>query len=204
MYTGQTPSAVSAAAPAAPSSLEEFEEKYAVDVNGGILSIVERVNHQAVATFNLNPKMPQQDEHDASHFYNGTYYFILSTEQRNARRTVISKIVYSFERSQRAIKCVLGPLNDPYFIDQYLVHFGTGFNAPGPQYLHLPGFDSEITLYDLTRPLGQKVVKTIYLKDTPSQGFEGSIDPETKEICAFNCCSGDTQKFLISDLVIRV
>ena len=97
MDVGFNPSTASVTAPAASSSLEEFEEKYAVAVNGGILSIVERVNHQAVATFNLNPKIPKQDEHDASHFYNGIYYFILSSENRNPRQIVISKIVYSFE-----------------------------------------------------------------------------------------------------------
>lgn len=204
MFVGLNPGAASATAPATPSSLEEFEEKYAVVVNEGTVSIVERVNQQAVATFELNPKIPQQDERDPSHFNSGTYYFILSSEERNPRRTIIKKIVYSFELAQRSIKCVLGPLNDPHFIDQYLVHFGTGFNAPGPQYLHTPGFSSEITLYDLTRPRGQKVVKTIYLENTPSQGFEGSIDYEAKAICAFNCCRGDTQTYLISDLVIRV
>jgi len=172
------------------SSLEEFYEKYSIDVEEGEISVTDRIT-QLVLTKYMTKKDEKQcsDYCNPSHFYNGVYYFVLSSE-----RYTKAKYVYSYDLDKQSIKYILAPLTNPHFIQNLLVEFGSGFNTPGDQtYTHFNG-TGVIRIFDLTRPQGQREIKKHFVEGGCG-GWDGSIDEESKEICAFDHVTGETKTF---------
>ena len=88
--------------------IDEFEEKYSIEVKGDLIEVVDRVNQQALATLKIPPDDPQYKSrsHD-SHFHKGTYYFVLDSINYKCRD------VYSFTLSNKSIRCRYSPVNNP-------------------------------------------------------------------------------------------
>ncbi len=178
------------------STIEEFHEKYSVNVDKGIIAVTDKISKLVLADFTTNKDQQQySDVYNPSHFHNGIFYFVLSSE-----KYVKAKYVYSFDPSIKTIKCILSPAQDPRFIDSRLVNFGSGFNLPGNQLYSFSG-TGVITIYDLDCPQGQREVKKHIIKDGSNGGWDGNIDEETKEVTAFDHMTGMKHRFPIFDKV---
>lgn len=178
------------------SSFEEFHEKYSVNVDKGIIAITDKISKLVLADFTTNKDQQQySDVYNPSHFHNGMFYFVLSSE-----KYVKAKYVYSFDPSIKSIKCILSPAQDPRFIESRIVNFGSGFNLPGYQSYSFNG-TGVIAIYDLTIQQGKKEVKKHILEGGSSGGWDGDIDEETKEATAFDHVTGKKHRFPIFDKV---
>ena len=177
------------------SSLEEFDEKYSVGLDKGIISLTERTTKLVLTKFSTKKEDRCIDYANPSHFYEGIYYSVLSSEKYpNA------KYVYNCDPNQSSIKCIFYPLTNPHFIKNLLVNFGTGFTTPGPQSYDHSG-TGVITVYDLTIQQGKKEIKKIFVEDGGCGGWDGSIDEESEEIVAFDHVRGTRLTFSVFDRV---
>jgi hypothetical protein len=176
------------------TSLSAFEQKYEVEVENGLVSLVERVNKKVIATLQTPLEDQLCRDYGPTHFHNGNYYYAFGSSKWKSR------FVYRFDLKERLIKHVLDRAHDPKFIDNLLVDFGTGFNVPGPQTRHLCK-QAVITIYDLNRPDGNRKVKTLKTPDCRPGGFDGTIDEESRVIEAFDWELGNTCRFRIDDIL---
>jgi len=182
--------------PKAPSefvaSLEEFQRRYSLHVDQGIIQIVDRTSNLVIARL-TTPTEKQCKSYYAPHFYEGNYYFVLTSERYPV------KYVYSFNLQDTSIKCIFSPSHHPHFFESRLIEFGTGFNTPGPQRSFRSG-QGVIKVYDLTqRPL--KEVNHIVIEGGGGYGWDGEIDKEEREITAFCHVKGTTHRFPIFNKV---
>ena len=178
------------------SSFEEFHEKYSVNVDKGLIAVTDKISKLVLAEFTTNKDQQQySDVYNPSHFHNGIFYFVLSSE-----KYVKAKYVYSFDLSIKSIKCILSPAQDPHFVESRLVNFGSGFNLPGNQLYNFSG-TGVITIYDLTIQQGTKEVKKHFVENGSNGGWDGGIDENTKEVTAFDHITGEKYRFPIFDKI---
>jgi hypothetical protein len=175
------------------SSLEEFEQMYSVKVDAGIVSVTDLTNKLVRSKLDTKKVDRCIDYGDPTHFHDGIYYFVLSSE-----KYINAKHVYSYNQNQNSIKCIFSPLTNPHFIKNRLVNFGSGFTSPGPQHYNHSG-TGVITVYDLTIQQGKKEIKKIFVKDGSNGGWDGSI--ENEEIHAFDHVTGEIREYPIFDKV---
>ena len=180
------------------SSLEEFNQKYSVDVVEGIILVTDRINNCVLKKYTTKKEEDQFSDWEAPHFHNGIFYFVLSSH-----RYTRAKYVYSFDPNKQSINSMLGPLRNPNFIENLLVEFGSGFTTPGEQIVETGMRNGEgiIKIYDLHRSQGQREIRKIFVKDGAGYGWDGGIDEEKKEITAFDHVTGTDYKFPIFDKV---
>jgi hypothetical protein len=183
-------------APIAPvTSVREFASRYSVNVDQGIIQIVDRATDLVLATLTTPPEEKQR-KYYPSHFYEGVYYFVLNSKCSTAKH------VYGFNLQNRAIEYLFAPSHHPHFFESRFIEFGTGFNIPGPQ-VNDPFFKTGqgiIKVYDLTqRPFRE--VNHITVQGGGGCGWDGEIDTETKEITAFCHVKGITRRFPIFEKV---
>ncbi len=177
------------------TSVREFASRYSVNVDKGIIQIVDRTTNLVLVTL-ATPSEEKQRKYYPTHFHEGIYYFVLNSKCSAA------KYVYAFNLENKAIEYIFGPSHHPHFFESRLIEFGDGFNIPGPQ-VKDPFFATGkgvIKVYDLTqRP--PKQVNHIDVKDGGGFGWDAEIDKETKEIKAACHVKGITQRFPILDKV---
>lgn len=183
-------------APQPITSVDEFESKYSVNVDQGIINIVDRATHLVLATLATPPQEKQYKSFHPSHFYEGNYYFVLSSQCYTA------KYVYMFNLQIKSIQCVFGRSHDPHFFESRFIEFGAGFNIPGSQrndHKFRSG-QGVIKVYDLThQPF--KLVKHINVEDGGGFGWDGKVDKEKREIAACDQSKEITLRFSIFDEV---
>lgn len=177
------------------SSVEEFQQKYNISVDNGIISIAEKVTCVLVAA--LQTKKEDQrcwDASNPSHVYHGIYYFVLSSNRYT------SKYVYSFDPSKKSIQCRIGPLLNPHFFKNLVVEFGTGFIRQGHHEIFYDG-GGIIMIYDLTHAQGAKEVRKHILNADSKSGWKGNLDKESQKIYASDLETGGKREFSLSDLL---
>lgn len=176
-------------------SLEEFRQKFSLTVESGEISIMERVHNLVLAKHMTKEGEGRYREvWDPDYFYQGKYYFVLSSSKYTE-----AKYVYSCDLKERSIRCILAPMRNVHFFKNLLINFSTGFQVPGDQN---PGMlmrmgTGVVVVYDLTKEAGQRQVNKILVENGSGMGWEGSIDEEKEEIHAFDYVRGEIRKFPI-------
>lgn len=170
------------------SAVREFEDNYSIEVgNDAVVSVIDRTNNLALAK--LQTKKDDDlylDPCEPSHFYQGKYYFVLSSN-----RYTKAKFIYCYDLSKRTIKHDINAPRNVFFYENLLINCGIGFNVPGPSESFLDG-SGIVHIYDLTITQGKREVYKEILKDGCGSGWDASIDEATREIKAFDHVNGNT------------
>ncbi len=112
------------------------------------------------------------------------HYFIFES-----KRSERCNYVYSFNQTTHKLTCILSPLQDPHFVGDRVVEFGSGCNEEppyGPTFgAAYGGIKAAIRIFDLTLPQGHKEVKH-HVIESPAGPWKCWIDPQEKMIHATN------------------
>jgi hypothetical protein len=179
------------------TSVSEFASRYSVNIDQGIIQIVDRTTDLVLATLATPPEEAQGKSYYPPHFYEGNYYFVLSSQSHTTR------YIYNYNLQNRSIECKFGPLHHPYFFESRLIEFATGFKIPGPQKDN-PFFKTGkgvIKIYDLTQRPFFQLMNLINVEDGGGCGWDGEIDKEKREITAYCHVKGITRRFPFFDKV---
>lgn len=158
-----------------------------------VIEVAQTANHAVLVRFFCKEKQCI-DFRNYTHVNNGIFYFVLSESEHKK-----AKYVYSFDSKDKSIHSILGPLQNPHFIRDRLIEFGSGFIQPGSQESSILFKTGEgiITVYDLTQRAGQKMMQKFFVKKGGGFGWDGEIDKKANQIIAFDHVLGTRIEFPI-------